>query len=499
MHIFSTVLRRQFLLFFAVAFPSMGQTQPPNPSPKFAYAEPSLSPDGTEVAFVSGGDIWTVPTAGGEARLLVSHPDNESRPLYSPDGKYLAFASSRTGNGDIYLLTLETGAIKRLTYDDGAEVLNAWSRDGKMVYFQSTSRDIAGMNDIYRVSITGGTPMAVTADRYANEFYGMPSPDGRTLVFSARGIASNQWWRKGHSHLDETEIWLYRPDSKKSATAYERVTEGGAKELWPMWNADGKSLFYVSDRNQAQNLWMQPLGGKPVMLTTFTNGRVLWPSIGYDGKAIVFERDFQLWKYDVASRQAAPLSIRLRGVAASPAVERLKLTTQFREMTLSPDGKKVAFIAHGEVFATSAKEGGDATRISQSAANESQPVWAPNSRSLAYVSTRDGAAHLYRYDFATRDEARLTDGTLDDSSPVFSPDGKALAFVRNGQELRVLDLTTKKDRLLKKAYLGRPPFGTNGRGCLVAGWQMDCLCVIRSENIPKYLCNSCYWWREQSS
>ena len=446
---------------------SLGQTQ--SPTPAFAFAEPGLSPDGAEVAFVSGGDIWTVPTTGGEARLLVSHPDNESRPLYSPDGKYLAFASSRTGNGDIYLLTIESGAIKRLTYDDGNEVLNAWSRDGKMVYFQSTSRDIAGMNDIYRVAVTGGTPMPVTADRYANEFYGAPSPDGKTLAFSARGIASNQWWRKGRSHLDETELWLYRPDAKKVGDQYERVTEGGAKELWPMWSQDGKTLYYVSDRNQTQNLWSKPLDGKSTMLTTFTSGRVLWPTIGYDGRTIVFERDFQLWKYDIASRQAISIPVRLRGVAASPAVERLKLTNQFREMALSPDGKKVAFIAHGEVFATSTKDGGDATRISHSPANESQPVWAPNSRNLVYVSTRDGVAHLYQYDFTTHDETRLTNDGQDDGSPVFSPDGKSLAFVRNGQELRLLDVATKKERLLKKAYLGRPPFATTGS----VAWSPD--------------------------
>ena len=180
------------------------------PTPQFALAEPSLSPDGAEIAFVSGGDIWTVPAAGGEARLLVSHADNESRPLYSPNGKYLAFTSTRTGNGDVYLLTMETGALRRLTYDDVPEVLNNWSRDGKWVYFQATSRDISGMNDIMRVSMTGGTPMPVTADRYASEYFGAPSPDGNTLAFSARGVASGQWWRKGRSHLDETELWLVR-------------------------------------------------------------------------------------------------------------------------------------------------------------------------------------------------------------------------------------------------------------------------------------------------
>jgi len=454
----------QFLLLLALLgnTSSKVQAQAPAVTAKAAFAEPTLSPDGAEIAFISGGDIWTVPAAGGEARLLVSHPDNESRPLYSPDGRYLAFISNRTGNGDVYMLTLATGDLKRLTYDDGAEVLSGWSRDSRMLYFQSTSRDIAGMNDIYRISITGGTPAVVTADRYANEFYGTPSPDGNTLAFSARGIASNQWWRKGSSHLDQAEIWLHRLNKKGAQSPYEQVTESGSKDLWPMWSQDGQTLYFISDRGGAQNLWAKPLNGKASALTSFKNGRVVWPFMSYDGRTVVFERDFQIWKYDVASRQAAALPIRLRGAAAGPAIDHQRLTNQFRDLMLSPDGKKMAFIAHGEVFATSAKEGGDATRISNTAANESQVVWTPNSRGLVYVSTRDGAAHLYQYDFATRTETRLTNDDEDDSSPVFSPDGQSLAFVRNGQELRVLNVATKKDRLLHKGYLGRAPFNTTG-------------------------------------
>ena len=102
------------------------------------FTEPAVSPNRAEVAFVSGGDIWSAPLAGGEARLLVSHPANETRPMYSPDGTRLAFVSNRTGNGDIYVLNLRTGALKRITFDDAAEQLDAWSRDGKSLYFSST-------------------------------------------------------------------------------------------------------------------------------------------------------------------------------------------------------------------------------------------------------------------------------------------------------------------------------------------------------------------------
>src|ERR1044072_7573175 len=112
------------------------------------FSEPSLSPDRKEIAFVSGGDIWTVPSAGGAAALLVSHAATESRPIYSPDGKQLAFISTRTGNGDIYVLTLATGDLKRITFDDSLDQLDGWSRDGAGLYFTSSNRDIGRLDGV---------------------------------------------------------------------------------------------------------------------------------------------------------------------------------------------------------------------------------------------------------------------------------------------------------------------------------------------------------------
>src|SRR5437764_4708857 len=104
-----------------------------------SLAEPGISPDGSTIAFVSGGDIWEVPARGGNAHLLVSHPANEQRPLYSPDGSRLAFTSARTGNGDVYVLALKSGDLTRLTFDDAVELVNGWSPDGRFVYFSSAS------------------------------------------------------------------------------------------------------------------------------------------------------------------------------------------------------------------------------------------------------------------------------------------------------------------------------------------------------------------------
>ena len=430
--------------------------------PRPYFTEPSLSPDRKEIAFVSGGDIWTVPATGGVAALLVSHAANEARPLFSPDGKQLAFISSRTGNGDIYLLTLANGELKRLTFDDASDQLDGWSRDGRWIYFSSGSRDIGGLNDLFRVSANGGTPMQVSADRYTNEFFGAPSPDGTTIAFSARGIASGQWWRKGRSHIDEAEVWLLRSFDGGPGT-YERVTEAGAKDLWPMWSADGRRLYYVSDRADvgktgAQNIWVATPGrSESRRVSNFTDGRVLWPSISYDGREVVFEHNFGIWKLDTESGKTTEVSITRRGASSGPSVERLRLTDRFSELQLSPDGKKVAFVVRGEVFAASAADGGDATRVSNSAAEESQVTWAPDSRRLVYVSERDGTPHLYLYDFNNNTETQLTRDVADDSTPRFSPDGKLVAFIRGAKELRVMDVTDKRERVVVTAFFERPP------------------------------------------
>jgi C-terminal processing protease CtpA/Prc/Tol biopolymer transport system component len=210
-----------------------------------------------------------------------------------------------------------------------------------------------------------------------------------------------------------------------------------------MWSGDGKSIFYVSDRGGAENIWN---GEKPI--TSFRDGRVLWPSITTDGRTIAFERDFGIWTLDTSSGQARQVPVVRRGAATTPAPERVRQTAQFSDLTLSPDGRKVAFIARGEIFAASAKDGGDATRVTTTPELESQPVWAPDSRRLAYVSARNTGQQIYLYDFTANAETALTSGTATDLSPVFSPDGKLLAYLRNRRELHVLEIATKTDRVL---------------------------------------------------
>jgi tricorn protease len=423
--------------------------------------EPSLSPDGREIAFASGGDVWTVASGGGDARLLVSHPATESRPLWSPDGTRLAFTSTRSGNGDIYVLTLATGALQRITFDDAADVLGAWSRDGQWLWFHSSSRDIAGMNDVFRVASTGGTPMIVAGDRYASEYWPAPSRDGRTIAITARGTTAAQWWRRGHSHLDESELWLVTLTA--NTPVYTAVSRGGdGKDQWPMWSADEQSLYYVRDTAGVENIWNRPIaGGSPRRVTNFTGGRVLWPSIGADGASIVFERGFAIWRMDVATGQAREVPIVLRGVPAVADAERATVTAGASALAVSPDGKKVAFVARGDVWVTGAKDGGDAVRLSSNPGPDDEPVWLPDSRRLVYSSKRGDEWRLQRVDVVTRDDVVLTRGGVD-VAPTLSHDGRRVAYHHNGSSIRVIAVDGTNDREVATGHFGRPPLAGSG-------------------------------------
>jgi tricorn protease len=400
-------------------------------------AQPSLSPDGSMVAFASGGDIWEAPSQGGVAHLLVSGPADDFRPLYSPDGRKLAFNSTRGGATNIYVLDLPSGAITRLTYAEANEQLDGWSNDGRWLYFTTNGNDVGRRTDIMRVAATGGTPGEISAERYLNEFESAPSPAGDKVVFAAFGVSGSQWWRHGSSHIDQAQLWMKTIDQP---TGYVRLAADPSRHAWPMWDPSGQSIIYMSDSGGAENLWRLPLapGAQPQKLTQFTDGRLLYPTIAHDGSAVVFERGMQVWRLDLRSGRAAPVTLSLRGAPADDSVEHLQLD-RFTRLATSPDGKKIALIGHGEIFATTAKDGGPAQRITRTVGAEDEVSWSPDSRRLLYVTERGTDRLLAEYDVAGGHETMLTSAG-NASAPVYAPDGKSLVYVANDRELRRLTL-----------------------------------------------------------
>lgn len=422
-----------------------------------SFAQPCLSPDARTIAFSSGGNIWTAPARGGTARLLVSDGGTDERPIFSPDGKNLAYISSKTGNGDVYVLRLSDGTVTRLTYDDGYDQLDGWSAGGRYVYFTNYSKNIYYSDDIYRVGVSGGTPMRVVTQPYMNVYLAAPSPRDGTLAFDARGLAGSQWWRVGGSHIDDSQIWLRTPQGR-----YRQITPGKAKDEWPMWSRDGGSLYFMSDRSGAQNLWEQRPGGSAHQLTHFTAGRVNWPSIARNGSAIVFERDFGLWRYTMASRTAAPISIRLEGAVDQPHTVHVDAHDHFTAYALSPDGKKVAFIARGRLFAADAKSGGMAQQVPLHGRYALGALtWSPDSNTIAYVAGQGHDGVIETYDFLNDRSEQLTQTAQDVRYLQYRPhEGEAseqIAYETPGA-IRLLDVAGKSVRTLASIDLPWEPF-----------------------------------------
>lgn len=416
----------------ALAPPAFAQDVAAKP----AFAEPTLSPDGQFIAFASGGDIWEVAAAGGTARLLVTDAATEARPLYAPDGRRLAFTSTRGGSVNVYVLDLASGTVTRLTWGEANEELDAWSADGRYLYFASASEDVGRTPDIFRVDAAGGMPMPVSRELYLSEFQAAPSPDGTRLALMARGISDGQWWRNGHSHIDETELWV-RPVA--DGAGYRRLLPGGAKQAWPMWSRDGQAITYMSDRSGAENLWRVVLGdgAAPEQLTRFADGRLLYPQMTASG-AVVFERDFGIWRYDPATGQAAAVPIVLRG-AASGTPRRHEQLASFSRMALSPDAQKVAVIGHGELFAAPAKDGGPAQRLTNTPGAEREVAWSPDSRRALVVGERGLVHVLTEYDVASGRATQLTTRGVA-STPAYAPDGKSAVYVLDDRELHLVTL-----------------------------------------------------------
>ncbi len=429
-------------------------------APRASFAQPAISPDASRIAFVSGGAIWEVAATGGAAHILVADKGADSRPLFSPVGDKLAFVSEATGDGDIYVLDLASGKLTRITYADGREELSGWSRDGQWIYFDSGRDNVGGFHGVYRVRVSGGTPMPVSLEAYRNEEQGVPSPDNSVVALVGGGMGAFQWWRHGSAHIDHGAIWLLKNDGSHT---YSRLTPDDARADWPMWAPDGQSLYYMSDRGGSdrggsdrggtENIWHVLRDGKESKLTQFSDGRLLWPTLSANGTTIAFERDFGIWTADTATGKVRPLAITLAGAIAGPESEHKTLRDGFSDLALSPDGKKVAFIAHGEVFAAAANKGGGAVRVTRADGVAYGIAWAPDNHRIVYGAFRDGGRHLYLYDFDSGKEAQLTRGDGEDTAPAFSPDGKQLAFLRDGKQLDVLDLATRNLRTIVNGQL----------------------------------------------
>jgi Tol biopolymer transport system component/C-terminal processing protease CtpA/Prc len=407
---------------------------------------PALAPDGQRLAFVHAGDIWLVSTAGGNAERLTAHPDQHWAPCWSPDGQMLAFSSNRTGSGDLYVLPLNGGEVRRVTHHDYASSALCWSPDSQYIYFTS-QREQLGIA-IYRVSHQGGTPIPWLNQAYEHVDDLALAPDGERIAFSR---VYDAWWRRGPNPFGGAEIWVgqHRPDVEQ----FQLISTIRGLDRWPLWRADGAGIFFVSDRSGCENIWLHYFDGSPdQQLTFFQDGRVLWPTIDAASTTLLFERDFAIWRLDLATGTCQPISITIRADTKHTPVEIQHYNRGVSELALSPDSKKVAFVIRGEVFADFAdketdkeRRQGSSFRVTQTAARERDLAWTKDSRELVYVSDRFGDEEVFVYLFVERTEHRLTNRPGRKSSPLPAPDDRYVAYACGDHEIRLIDAQNGDD------------------------------------------------------
>ncbi len=438
---------------------------PAEPTPSVPYLQsPALSPDGSQLAFVYASDIWLVSSAGGTAERLTAHPGTNIQPRFAPDGHALAFTSFRTGSGDVYILPLDGGDLRRLTFDDSTCYVCDWAADGQAIYFESAYEQQGFA--IWYVSLDGRTPVCLYAEPYESLSQAAISPDGAWLALT---VERQRWWRRGPDPYSPEDILLLPalPPATASADTLPRLVIGadapfaayaGANRA-PLWSPDGQGLYFVSDRDGTENLWYYQLEPPALtQITHFRDGRLIAPSIARNAPVIAFERHAhgddgvyrpQIWRLDLVSHTFTPLTIRVRPDTQFTPIYTEYRTRAFSEFALAPDGKKVAFVARGNVFADFAdketdreRREGDSFPITQNTARQSELVWHPRSRVLVYVSDRSGEPELYAYDFTTQQERQLTrDGTAK-RAPCIAPDGTHVAYIRGADAIWLLNLDT---------------------------------------------------------
>ena len=380
----------------------------------------ALSPDGQTIAFSHQGDLFTVPATGGEARQLTTHPGQDTRPVWSPDGKQLAFASDREGQFDIYLIDKEGGEPKRLTTHSASEYPLAFTDNSHVLYQANIMQDAKDIQfpgtrfmQVYSVDTEGHRPKLYSS-LYMDHL--AVSPDGKQLLY-------NDWkgyedpWRKHHQSSITRDIWL----TDAAQTHFQKLTSFGGEDRNPVWAPDGQSYYYLSEQNGSFNVYKTTLnGGQPKQLTNHTLHPVRHLTASKQG-LLCYDYDGEIYTLR-EGEQPKKVNIRLRkDNVGSDLIHRL-LSDGATDIAVAPNGKEVAFITHGDVYVTSVEY--ETTRqITNTPQQERNIEFSPDGRSLVYSAEREGTWGLYESKLINKEDKQFT----------YAPEIKEEALVVNGK------------------------------------------------------------------
>jgi len=414
----------------------------------------SISPDGTQIVFTYKGDLYKVAAAGGDATQLTYHDAHDYKAVWSKDGSKIAFASDRYGNFDIFVMETRGGAAKRLTFHSNGEIPYSFSHDDKNIIFGAIRQDDVkhrqyphrSQSELYSVAVDGSR---------VNQLLTIPaedvqvSKDGGMLIYMDKKGGENEW-RKHHTSAITRDIWTYDIKTK----AHKMITTSTAEDRSPIFSADEKSMYFLSERSGTYNVHKMSISNpsQTSQLTDFKLHPVRFLSMGNGVLSFGFDGELYTMK---EGEKPKKVNINIITQDKNNNDKFISINGGVREMSISPNGNEIAFIARGEVFVTSVGES-FTKRLTNTPTAERFVSWGPEGKSIVYSGERNGKWSVYKTEKTRKEEPFFYASTLIKESPVlennkdnylaeYSPDGKKLAYIEDRRTLKIMDVATKKE------------------------------------------------------
>ena len=413
----------------------------------------AISPDGTTIAFSYKGDIYTVPTAGGAARQITSNAEYDSYPVWSPDSRQIAFSSSREGSLDVYVIDKFGGAPTRLTTGSGNEIPVAFRDNDHVLVEASLATTTTGIifpssafPQVFEVPTTAGNSMKLYSEITMKNLN--INANGDILFHDQKGYEDQ--WRKHHTSPITRDIWMLK------GGAYTKLTTFGGEDRNPVWDG-ADSYYYLSEEDGTFNVWHNTIAGTAKQQITHFKGNPVRFLTRADNGTLCFGYDGEIYTMKPGG-QPEKVSVNVIADRNDIDLDRQTLTNGAREISVSPNGKEVAFIVHGDVYVTSV-EYKTTRQITDTPEQERSVDFAPDGRSLVYASERNGLWQIYQASIKNKDEKLFTyctdieeeqlvkcDSTC--FQPQYSPDGKSVAYLQNRTTLMAVDVKSHEVRKL---------------------------------------------------
>ena len=415
---------------------------------------PALSK--TQIVFSYAGDLWIVPREGGEATRLTNGPGNETNPVFSPDGQWVAFTGEYDGNVDVYVVAATGGVPKRLTYHPGNDAVAGWTPDGKQILFVSGRNSESGRTaQLFTIPVDGVFPVSVPLPM---AYGGSYSPDAARLVYEPLPRAFQAWkrYRGGRA----SAIWI----ANLSDSSVEKLPRTDSNDFNPMWI--DRKIYFLSDRNGAVTLYAYDMATKRVTQQIRNDGLdIKSASAGPD--AIVYEQFGTLNLYDLKSGKSQKVNVTINADLLTVRPKYEKAAGRIFNAAISPNGARAVFEARGEILTVPAEKGSVRNLTETPGAAERDPSWSPDGKWIAYFSDQSGEYELHLRNQSGMGEVKKI--KLEPSfyySPTWSPDSKKIAFSDKRLNLWYVDVdkgTPVKVDTSRRGFDNNPSWSPDSR------------------------------------